>query len=76
MRQKNLIARKENPKDRRKVEIVLTDLGQFIYQKVVRIQKDEIRSVLDALDSQDMINAKEILEKINNALVIKERLSE
>ena len=63
--EKKLIARKENPKDRRKVEIVLTNLGNVIYNKVVQIQKDEIRSVLDALDPQDIIHVKRILNKVN-----------
>ena len=71
--EKNIISREANPKDRRKVELILTELGNAIFDKVIQIQKDEIRSVLEALNPQDIIHAKEILNKINKALIIKER---
>ena len=71
--EKNIISREANPNDRRKVELVLTEFGSLIYDKAIQIQKDEIRSVLEALNPQDMIHAKQILDKINKALIIKER---
>ena len=71
--EKNIISREANPKDRRKVELMLTEFGNVFYEKAIQIQKDEIRSVLDALNDQDIIHVKEILDKINKALIIKER---
>ena len=70
--ERNIISREANPKDRRKVELILTELGNAIFDKVIQIQKDEIRSVLDALNPQDLIHVKEIMDKINKALIIKE----
>ncbi|UYP46859.1 hypothetical protein NEF87_003144 [Candidatus Lokiarchaeum ossiferum] len=70
---KGLLKRETNPKDRRKVEIVLTEHGNNLYAKAIDIQKDEIRSVIDALNPTDIINLKGILKKINKALIIKER---
>ena len=68
-----VVSREANLKDRRKVEIVLSGLGKEFFEKAVLIQKNEIRSVLDALNPQDKIHVKQILNKINNALLIKER---
>lgn len=72
---KKLVERKANPKDRRKVEVVLTDSGQELYEKAMEVQKNEIKSVLDTLGKEDISHLKRILEKMNKALGIEERKS-
>jgi len=72
---RDLLKREANPTDRRKVELILTNHGEALYAKAVGIQKDEIRSVLDSLNSADIGHLKRILKKVNSALIIEDRTS-
>ena len=68
---KGLVQRQDNPDDRRIVELVLTQKGNALFQKSLELQKDEIDSVIKTLSDTDKVNLRNLLKKINNALVIK-----
>ncbi len=70
---RNIIKREVSSEDRRKVELSLTAEGEALYRKAIEIQKDEIRSVFDALSPEDIDHLGRILSKINNAFVIEDR---
>lgn len=71
--ERNLVSRESNASDRRKVELILTDMGEALYDKAIEIQKNEIKSVFNALNEEDREDLERILAKINKAIVIKEK---
>lgn len=71
--ERDVVKRVYNPSDRRKVEITLTEQGKDIYLKSVELQRDEIRTVLDALEQEEKAQLKRLMKKINKAIVIKRR---
>ncbi|MHA1719436.1 MAG: MarR family winged helix-turn-helix transcriptional regulator [Promethearchaeota archaeon] len=65
---KKLILRVSNNRDRRKVELNLTELGELIYQKQKEIEENEFKILLDHLTDTELTDLVKILNKINSFL--------
>lgn len=64
---RNLLTRKDNPADRRKVEIVLAELGQLIYDKAQEFEREQVRSLLTLLTEDEIQIATSIMQKLNQS---------
>ncbi len=64
----NIVTRRENPGDRRKVCIDLTEDGQTLAQKLQKCSLDYSRSIFDRIPEAERENVCEALELLNNAV--------
>lgn len=63
-----IVGRSENPKDRRKVCIELTEKGRELEQKLKKCSEDNAREILNAIPKEKRENILESLELLNQAV--------
>lgn len=62
---RKLITRVPNANDRRKVELMLTDRGKFIFEKAKDFEKNQIQTLLSSISAEDITFAKQLIDKLN-----------
>ncbi|MBI4302588.1 MAG: MarR family transcriptional regulator [Chloroflexi bacterium] len=60
----DLVRRSEDPEDRRRVQLELTDLGEQAVGEISRTTRGHIESVLSALSDQDLADLRRLLKQI------------
>ena len=65
LRSKNFLAREVCPKDRRRVEIRLTDQGMEVISNASRAMDEAIDQRLESLSTKEIIKLNELLDKLN-----------